>query len=178
MDGCSTTESGLQTCYGKTPPRRGLSMAGGSARSVDAVRQISLRFGWAPILGRPGPVVTGHRALVSHLEPVGDRAQAGSPATRRADRVTHPLPALAVALQVTVLELDAGAIRSLRQEAHFDLARLLEVGLELPMRADVPADHEPVRRLVGEYARPPALAAVHAAVVDVAAHPRFEHHRG
>ena len=38
--------------------------------------------------------------------------------------------------------------------------------------------HDPVRRLVGEHPRPPALAAVDAAVDDVAADERLEHHLG
>ena len=41
-------------------------------------------------------------------------------------------------------------------------------------RADVPAEHDPVRRFVGEHPRPAALAAVDGAVVDVAADPRLE----
>ena len=48
-------------------------------------------------------------------------------------------------------------------------------GLDLPSRTDVPTDHHAVRRLVGEHTRPPALAAVHAPVVDVSADVRFEH---
>jgi hypothetical protein len=68
-----------------------------------------------------------------------------------------------------VLELDAGAFGRLRGEADFDLAGLLGVGLDLPLGADVPAEHEPVGRLIGEHPDPVALAAVDAAVVDVAA---------
>jgi hypothetical protein len=74
-----------------------------------------------------------------------------------------------------VLELDARPLRRLGEEAHLDLARLLEVGLELPLWADVPADHDPMRRLVGEHARPAALAPVHAPVLEVAADARLEH---
>ena len=59
-----------------------------------------------------------------------------------------------------------------------DLAGVVRVGLDLPLRADVPAEHHPVRRLVGEDPRPAALAAVGAAVVDVAADPRLEHGLG
>jgi hypothetical protein len=42
------------------------------------------------------------------------------------------------------------------------------------LRTDVPADHDAVGRLVGEDARPAALAAVDAAIVDVAALARLE----
>src|SRR5262249_34451138 len=56
-----------------------------------------------------------------------------------------------------------------------DLAGLLEIGLDLPPGADVPAEDDPGRRLVGEHARPPAFAPIHAPVVDVAAHTPLEH---
>src|SRR5438034_5547672 len=42
-----------------------------------------------------------------------------------------PISAVAVALEVAVLELDARAVRSFRKETHLDFARLLEVRLEL-----------------------------------------------
>ena len=54
----------------------------------------------------------------------------------------------------------------------------LEVGLELPVGAYVPADQEPVRWLVGQHTRPAALAPIHAAVIQVAAHARLEHGLG
>ena len=38
--------------------------------------------------------------------------------------------------------------------------RFCGVGLDLPVRADVPAEHEPVRGFVGQDGRPRALAAV------------------
>src|SRR2546423_15327735 len=105
---------------------------------------------------------------------VGEQPQPTGPAARRADGVADLLPALAVAVEVAVLELDARAIGRLADEAHLDLARLLEIGLELPLRVDVPADDEPVGRLVDEHARPAALAAGDAAVVDVGGLARVE----
>ena len=96
--------------------------------------------------------------------------QPSSPSTPVADG----LPAGAVAVEVAVLELDPRPLRRLGDEPHLDLAGLLEVGLDLPLRADVPAEHDPVRWLVGEHARPPAFAAVDAAVVDVPADARLE----
>jgi hypothetical protein len=79
---------------------------------------------------------------------------------------------------MAVLELDTGAIGSLRDEADLDLAGLPEVRLELPVRADVPADDDAVRRLVGEDARPVALAAVDPAIEEVPAGARLEHRLG
>src|SRR6266542_2181774 len=88
--------------------------------------------------------------------------------------VADCLPAWAVPVEVAVLELDPGALRVLRDEADLDLAGVLRLGLDLPRRADVPAEHDPLRWLVDQHAGPVTLAAVGAAVVDVAADPRFE----
>src|SRR5215207_11773055 len=73
-----------------------------------------------------------------------------------------------------MLELEPSALRRLRDEAHLDLARPVEIALELPLRADVPRERQSFRRLVGQYPCPPALAAVDPAVVDVAADARLE----
>jgi hypothetical protein len=59
-------------------------------------------------------------------------------------------------------------VRSLGAEAHLDLAGAVRVGFDLPLRADVPADDDPVRWLIGEHPRPAALAPVDAAVEDMA----------
>ena len=63
-------------------------------------------------------------------------------------------------------------------EGDLDLAGLGRVGLELPAQADVPAEADPPRRFVGEHPAPAALAAVGAAIDDVAADARLEHHLG
>src|ERR1700722_11716958 len=87
---------------------------------------------------------------------VGGKIQ--RPAGVTAHVFTRAFPAVAVTIKVAVLELDSGAIRRLGDEPHLDLARLVEVGLDLPVRADVPTEHDPVRRLVGNHASPLALA--------------------
>src|SRR3954451_18464906 len=94
------------------------------------------------------------------------------------DSVTDGLPAVAVPVEVAVLELDAGALRGLGDELHLDLAGVVRIRLDLPLRADVPAEHDAGGRFVGEDGRPPALAAVGAAVGDVAAELRVEHGLG
>src|SRR4051812_23537347 len=81
-------------------------------------------------------------------------------------------------VEVAVLELDARALRGLGDEGDLDLARLRRVGLDPPLRADVPAEHDAARRLVDEHARPVAFAAVDAAVVDAPALPTLEHRLG
>lgn len=73
-----------------------------------------------------------------------------------------------------MLELDAGAVRRLGGEPNLPLAGLVRIGLDLPLRADVPTQEHPVGRLVGQHARPAALAAVDAAVIDVTADARFK----
>src|SRR5262249_45758958 len=112
----------------------------------------------------------------SRHHPLGERAHPGGPAPWRAHGVAHRLPTGAVTLDVAVLELNPRAIGANRREAHFDLAGLVVVGLELPLHTDVPTDHKPARRLVREHSRPAALAAVDAAVVDMAADAGLEHH--
>src|SRR5204863_9485029 len=85
------------------------------------------------------------------------------------------LPAVAVAVEVAVLELDSRSVGRLGQEADLDLARLREVGLDLPVRVDVPGEHETIRRLVRNDARPLAFGAIDAAVVDATSGAWLEH---
>src|SRR5919108_350807 len=61
------------------------------------------------------------------------------PALIASDAVAHLFPTFAVPVEVTVLELHSSSVGRLRDEADFDLARLLEVALDLPLRADIPA---------------------------------------
>src|SRR4051794_30816938 len=77
-----------------------------------------------------------------------------------------------------MLELDARPLRALGNEPHFDLTGTLRIGLELPSQVDVPTDHETVRGLIEEHASPATLAAVDAAVIDMAAFTWLEHHFG
>ena len=79
-----------------------------------------------------------------------------------------------MAIEVAMLDLDARAFGGLGGEPDLDLAGLVGIGLDLPARVDVPADHHPVGRLAGQDASPVALAAVDAAIVDLAPHARLE----
>src|SRR5262245_47837513 len=79
---------------------------------------------------------------------------------------------------MAVFELDACLPRVLGGEAHLDFAGLVRVGLELPRRADVPAEHHARPRLVDEDPSPAALAAVDAAVIEVPSCSRLEHRLG
>src|SRR5215217_2585589 len=91
------------------------------------------------------------------------------------DSVADGLPAGAVSIDIAVLELDPGALRGFGDEPHLDLAGVVRVGDQLPVRPDVPAENHAVIRFVGQDARPAALAAVLGDVDDVPADPRLEH---
>src|SRR4029079_10035551 len=96
------------------------------------------------------------RLRADHL---GVALQVERPALIAVHAVANPLPAFAVTVEVAVLHLDADAVGALGDEGHLHLARLVGIGFELPLRTDVPAEHDPVGRLVGEHSRPAALAA-------------------
>ncbi|SDP28006.1 PAS domain S-box-containing protein/diguanylate cyclase (GGDEF) domain-containing protein [Nakamurella panacisegetis] len=59
-----------------------------------------------------------------------------------------------------------------------DLARPIEVCLDLPRRPDIPTEHELVRPIEHEHPRPPARASIGARVNDRATCPRLEHRLG
>ena len=111
-------------------------------------------------------------------EQIRESLQVKRPPLGATDRGAHAFPALAMTIEVSVLELDARPLRSLGDEPDLDLAGLLEVGLQLPARADVPAEDHPVGRLVGEDARPMALASVDAAIEEATARAWLEHRLG
>src|SRR5215218_269848 len=131
---------------------------------------------------RPRPVrrPTRRRSTTSRRSRVDERGvplEVARPTVVAVDAGGDVLPPGAVAVDVAVLELDARAARAFRDESDLDLAGVLGVGLDLPRRTDVPAEHDARRRLEHEDARPPALAAVFGSVVDVAADARLERRR-
>jgi hypothetical protein len=73
-----------------------------------------------------------------------------------------------------VHEIDARTAARLRGELYFDLARLGEIGLELPFRVDLPRDDEPARRIPRSDRAPRPFGAVGFASVAAAAEPRFD----
>src|SRR5215831_14562287 len=116
------------------------------------------------------------------LDPSGLFGQQGGkpveverPALVAAETIAQTLPALGVPLEIAVFEIHSGPIRCLGGEPHIDFTCPRQVGLELPVRADVPAEHDSVRWFVGEHPREAAFAAVDAAVVKMPANPRLEH---
>src|SRR5262249_62314465 len=74
------------------------------------------------------------------------------------DVLAHLLAGLgAHLLELAVLELDAGRVRSLGDEAHLDLGAHIRV--RLPIAVDVPAHHETVRRFPDPELSPAAARA-------------------
>src|SRR4051794_6293705 len=94
------------------------------------------------------------------------------PAGVAVNSVAHRLPAGAVPIETAVLELEPCPIGALGHKPDLDLTGVVGVALDLPGRADEPAEHHSVGRLEGEHPSPAALAPVLADVVDVSAHVR------
>jgi spermidine/putrescine-binding protein len=114
--------------------------------------------------------------LVSDVgHPIGVPLQVERPTLIGGHALADALPALAMAVEIAVLDLDPRALRGLSDEPHFPLARFQRVFLDLPLRADVPAQQHPAGRLVGQHPRPAAYAAVNPTVVKKAADLRLEH---
>src|SRR5580700_3112196 len=97
-------------------------------------------------------------AMSVALDQGGVPGQVERPSLVAVDAVADRLPAGAVPVEVAVLQLDPSAVRSLGHEPDLDLAGQLRVGLDLPLGADVPAEHHAGRWLVGQDPGPPAFA--------------------
>src|SRR5690606_22554425 len=98
--------------------------------------------------------------------PSGRRGREGAedlaPACGRVEDRLHLGGLLAVGVEAAVLELDSGAALARGDEADIDLG--VEVGVMAPVGADLPVEHQPFGRLVGDHPPPLALAAVDAAL--------------
>src|SRR6185295_10707621 len=108
----------------------------------------------------------------------GELGQHGGPAV--VDGVAHGLSgSLAHALEIAMLEIDAGAIRAFGREAHLDLRREGDARIGLPLAIDLPAHHESFAGLPGAEVTDHDLAAVGVLRVPAAADARlddgFEH---
>src|SRR5690606_18398571 len=98
-----------------------------------------------------------------------------APACGRVEDRLHLGGLLAVGVEAAVLALDSGAALARGDEADIDLG--VEVGVMAPVCADLPVEHQPFGRLVGDHPPPLALAAVDAALEPAPAGPRLEHRR-
>jgi len=103
------------------------------------------------------------------VEQGGVAGQVERPSLVAVDAVADRLPTGTVPVEVAVLQFDPGPVRSLGHEPDLDLASQLRVGLDLPLRADVPAEYHAGWWFVSQDPCPPAFAAVDGAVVDVSA---------
>ena len=74
-----------------------------------------------------------------------------------------------MAFEIPVLEFEACPLRGLGDKSDLDLARVALVRLELPLRTDVPTEHDPIGGFVCEDSGPSALGPISGTVVDVAA---------
>ncbi len=90
----------------------------------------------------------GHSAV--RRDKVCIASQVEGPAGVAVDTLSQRLPARSVTIEMAVLELQARALRRLGDEQDLDLAGVGFLRLELPLRADVPAQHDPVWWFVGE----------------------------
>lgn len=79
-----------------------------------------------------------------------------------------------MSIEVTVLEFKTRPIYCLREKSDLDLARVGLIRLELPLRADIPAENDPIWWFEREDTAPATLAPISGTVVDVAANPRLE----
>ena len=113
-----------------------------------------------------------------HLAIPGDEVRIASQVERPSgvtiDTLAKRLPAWSVAIEVAVFELQARPLRRLGDKPDFDLAGVTLVCLELPLRADIPAEDDPIGWFIGQDASLSALAPVGGAVIDVATNPRLE----
>src|SRR5690348_18386601 len=108
-------------------------------------------------------------AMSAALDQGGVPGQVERPSPVAIEAVADRLPAGTGPVEGAVFQFDPGTVWPFGHEPDLDLAGQLRVSLDLPLRADVPAEYHPGWRLVGQDPRPPALAAVDGAVVDVPA---------
>src|ERR1700733_2505121 len=95
--------------------------------------------------------MTGARSAA--LDQGGVPGQVQRPSLIARDAVADRLPAGTVPVEVAVLKFDPGPARFLGHEPDLDLAGQLRVGLDLPLRADVPAEYHPGLLLGGQNPR-------------------------
>src|ERR1700730_1481466 len=159
--------AGLSMCPSSTPFCHWLNRDGSVAQAKTRAAGRSISAG-----------VTIGGMVAAILQQRGVAVQVKRPALGPVYAVGNCLPSGAVPVDMAVLQFDPGAGRRLGVEPDLDLAGLGVVGLDGPLRADVPAEYHPVWRVESQDARPAALAAVGCPVHDAAADPGFEHRLG
>src|SRR5919201_6289659 len=110
----------------------------------------------------------------SRLRVLLEQPEESRPAALGRDRLPDLLGALAHPVEPPVLELDARRALAGRREGDLDLARLRGVGIELPIRVQLPREDDPLRRLVLEDPSPIAFGSVRRALEPAPARPRLD----
>jgi hypothetical protein len=104
---------------------------------------------------------------------VREHRQEATPIAFLVEDGTHPVPVLAVAIQMPMLKLDAGYGFPLGDEANLDLC--LEACVISLIGTYIPGEHEVRGRLPNKNAAPVAGTAILAAFVPAPANTRFDH---
>src|SRR5439155_9936788 len=89
----------------------------------------------------------------------GDPLEQPAPAAFARDRDPKLVGAVAVDFEATMLELDP-CPRALGDEAHLHLGRKRRIRVVLPLRPEVPAEHDTLWRIPREHAAPLAFAPI------------------
>jgi hypothetical protein len=91
------------------------------------------------------------------------------------DSIGDGLPAGAMALKVSMFQLDSGALGGFGEKPHLNFTGPGGIALQLPCWPDVPRKDDPSGRFVYKDARPFASTAVHPDVVNVASYTRLKY---
>src|SRR4030095_13348833 len=102
-----------------------------------------------------------------------ERSEQPLPATFRVEDAAHLVAAFTVAIETTMLELDAGAVVSFGDEADLHLG--FQIRVVLPVARNLPRQDEPGGRLPSQDSAHVAGAPVAAAFVPAAAVSRLDH---
>src|SRR5712664_165073 len=116
------------------------------------------------------------------LHRFGVQRQNAGPSARSIEEGAQLLIALAMALQLAVLQLDKGRSRSFSCKSNLDFTRLGHVRVELPFRlivsrTNMPRKDDAVRRLPRQHGAPVAQVAFGVSLVPAAADTRLHENR-
>src|SRR5579871_6684607 len=104
----------------------------------------------------------------------GELYKGEAPGVRGVQHLAEFFVAFAVTLDCAVLKFDEGSGGAFFGEADVDFAGFGEVGIELPVGAEVPGEGDAMRRLPGEDMAPVAVVAFGVALVPAAAFARLD----
>src|SRR4051794_41633242 len=92
----------------------------------------------------------GEGGLGGELEDAAPAAATGDPVAQR--------PAVDEPVEVAVLQLDGGLVRTVGGEPQLDLAGVRGIRVVPPVAVDLPGDDQPVRRFPSQHPAPTPLA--------------------